>query len=768
MKQINPYSPIPALLFIAFSFLLPAGLASAATVDALQWEITADKLTRYEDPPSVIAEGNVILEKKETSTKPRTAEKSRWSDLLGEKEKTAGKPAEAVTETKTMTKIRADWVAYDVQLGKVRARGKLQIVIGPDQLEAESGSIDLKEATGVFENATIVRQYKDMHFQGRVIEKTGDLTYHIEDGWIVTCKLQKGETPPWSFGAADAEITDGGYAFLKHATFRIKDVPVLYTPVLLLPAKRTRQTGFLFPSIYMSSRDGFSLETPFFINLSPSADITLFPRYLTERGFMGGAEFRYVVDEHSKGVFMGNYLYDDKLSDLSEGEYYQDGQYSHTNSDRYWLRGKTDQNFGEWITRLDLDVVSDRDYLREFNSGSTGISSNQSKFLGTFGRGFQEKTDKYRKNTVGFLRSWDSGTSLQGEFLAINDVSDITYDPDNPSKAWSLPSILYSGLIPVTSSGGTDFSWDAGFANFWREEGVGAQRLDFLPELTTSIPLTPYLETTAKGGVRDTYYTIQDNGASDWQDTDSENRFLYNMGGEIGTSLMRDFGGNGNGSRSWSHMARPYVSYTYTSIPDKVVLPQFDRIDRLEDENIIYYGVNNFFKIYEEQKNREFDRDYAFVKIKQGYDMRSEESDTPLTPVEIQSGFYPMRGLRVKYVTNIDTYEDGMYYHAVETDYFSNRGDVIGLDYRYNDVTDINSISGSIWYFLPYNFAAGYSLEKSINDVGTLEEKIRLLYQPACWSVEFSSNYTPGDQTYMVTFRLANIGTPFGIDVPGF
>ena len=148
--------------------------------------------------------------------------------------------------------------------------------------------------------------------------------------------------------------------------------------------------------------------------------------------------------------------------------------------------------------------------------------------------------------------------------------------------------------------------------------------------------------------------------------------------------------------------------------------------------------------------------------------MRSEESETPLTPVEIQSGFYPMRGLRVKYVTNIDTYEDGMYYHAVETDYFSNRGDVIGLDYRYNDVTDINSISGSIWYFLPYNFAAGYSLEKSINDVGTLEEKIRLLYQPACWSVEFSSNYTPGDQTYMVTFRLANIGTPFGIDVPGF
>ena len=49
----------------------------------------------------------------------------------------------------------------------------------------------------------------------------------------------------------------------------------------------------------------------------------------------------------------------------------------------------------------------------------------------------------------------------------------------------------------------------------------------------------------------------------------------------------------------------------------------------------------------------------------------------------------------------------------------------------------------------------------------TIEEKIRLIYQPACWSVELSSNYTPDDQIFMVTFRLANIGSPFGIDLPG-
>ena len=301
MQQTTPPSPILPVFCLFFTMLLlPANNLTAASVDARQWEITADKITRYEDPASVIAEGNVILEKKESVTSVKEdAEDARWGELLGESKEAAEKPKETVTETKTVTSIKADWLAYDVDLGKVKARGNLHIDLGSDELSAESGSIDLKEATGTFENATIIRQEKSMHLEGRVIEKTGELTYHIEDGWIITCKLKPGETPPWSFGAADTEITDGGYAFLKHATFRIKDVPILYSPVMILPAKRTRQTGFLFPNLYFSSRDGFNFETPFFINLSPSADLTLFPRYFTERGLMGGAEFRYMLEEES-------------------------------------------------------------------------------------------------------------------------------------------------------------------------------------------------------------------------------------------------------------------------------------------------------------------------------------------------------------------------------------------------------------------------------------------------------------------------------------
>lgn len=770
MKHTNPSSPILALLFpILAGLLLHSTPAAAVSVDARQWDITADKMTRYENPARIVAEGNVLLEKKEPVEKRAPKTSSQWSGLLGDDpapDAAAAKPGEPETEIKTVTTIKADWVAYNISQGTVEAKGHLLIDVGADQLTADSGVLDMEKATGSFNNATVIRQQKDLHFEGDVIEKTGETTYFIEDGWVVTCKLQPGETAPWSFAAAETEITDGGYAYLKHATFRIKDVPVLYSPVMLLPAKRKRQTGFLFPSMFMSDRDGFSMETPFFINLSPSADLTLFPRYFANRGFMSGAEFRYILDSDSQGMLMGNYL-DDALSDPSEVDYYQDGQYTHTNSDRYWIRGKADQDIGAWTTRLDIDVASDIDYLREFNTGSSSFSDSQQKFLNIFGRGFTDKTNQYRENTFAALRSWDNGTSLLGEMQAINDLSEATYTADNPSQPWKLPSLTYSGLVPVTDGRGPDFSWDANYTNFWREEGVGSQRLDLLPTVTTGIPLSPYLESYVSGGVRNTAYMIQDNGASDWEDSDSKNRFLYNLGGEIGTTLMRDFTADFGDVNAWSHTLRPYVAYGYTAIPDKELLPRFDVVDDLEEQNTLYYGFNNFFSISGERNGREFEREYAFFKIKQGYDLRSEESDTPLTPVVAETGWYPVERLLFKYTTNVDVYGDGAFYHSIDSSYYSTAGDRFSLDYRYNELTEVNSVKGSAWYLLPYNFAAGYGLERAIEADETIEETIKLRYLQPCWSVELASSSTPGDQTFMITFRLANIGNPLGFDLPG-
>ncbi len=766
---MNRYTNIPPkstltvlyLLFAAAFFILPDSPARAETIEAEQWDISADKMTRYENPPSIIAEGNVVLQKTRKVTRQRE-NGTDWSGLLGDREDAGRGEIKTVTSTEVLSTIKADWIAYDVDRGSIKARGNLQISIGPDSLSAESGTVNLNSETGTFHNATIIRQDKNLHLEGRVIEKTGELTYHIEDGWVITCKLKDNEIPPWSFGAGDADITDGGYAILRHTTFRIKDVPVLYSPWMLLPVKRTRQTGFLLPGISSSDNNGFGISLPFFVNLSPSSDLTVYPEYLSNRGLMAGLEFRYVKDQQAKGGFMVNYLHDD-LTDPSEVDYYRDGNYTHTNKDRYWLRGKADHNINGWITRLDLDIVSDRDYLTEFTSGQTGFNTSNRNFLEVFGRSLQYKTIDERANTLRFLKAWND-TSLEGEFLGINDLR---VEETSPTPLWKLPSLNYTGLIPLGDTL-VNLDWDAAYVNYWREDGIGAHRIDIFPRLFMPLPLGDYLEATANLGVRDTIYFLREYGDAVWDGDDTKNRFLVDASAEVGSTMTRDFNMNLGNIQTLRHSARPYVKYRYISDDTQEELPYFDNVDRIDDLNLITYGFDNYFDIFGALNNKEYKRQYGIFKLEQGYDLRSQASDRPLTPLNLRFWYYPLRNLWLLYKTDIDMYGEGILSYSIEGRYTNSRGDSVYADYRYNKPGNIDSITARIRVNLLYNFFAAYGIERSNSSSQTIEENISLVYKPSCWSVELSSNSVPGNQTYMITFRLANIGEELGLDLPGF
>lgn len=753
--SVHPFFSVIISLFAGVFFLPATPMAGVVSGD--EWDISADRMTRYENPASIVAEGNVLL-KKISKSEQQVKSGDKWSSLL-EEEAPPGEEPETRIVSRTMSTIQADWIAYDIDRGTIKARGNILIRIGNDQLSAAQGDVDLKSETGSFTDAAIIRHADEVHLEGRVIEKTGDITYHIEDGWIITCKLQEGQTPPWSFTARSSNITEGGYAVLKHTTFRIKNVPVLYSPWMIVPVKNTRQTGFLFPEISTSDRDGFGFDLPLFVNLSPSSDLTLFPGYLSKRGLHSGLEFRYVADERTKGTFMANYLHDD-LSIPSETAYYKKGHYSHTNQDRYWLRAKADQEFGGWVSRLDLDIVSDRDYLSEFNSGLTGLKASHEQFADVFGRGLETSSIDERRNTLSLLKSWD-GMSVNAELLGINDVRRAK---DNPTPLWKLPSLKYTGLTPLGDTV-VDFDWQAGYVNFWREDGIGAQRFDFSPRLSAPIPLGDYLEAAAGAGVRDTLYFVSAYGDSEWQGDDSENRFLYEFDAEVSTTVVGDFDFNGESVNAWRHTMRPYLSYKFTEDEDQSALPLFDDDDRVQDNNLLTYGLDNFFKIFGDGDSKEYERDYGSIKISQGYDFRDEQSDTPFTPVNMKLAYYPLRNFSLIYKTDVDVYGDGAVAHGFEGRYANSRGDSVLADYRYNEPENIDSVSLDAKVNLINNFKIGYLVERSLEDSKTIKENISLLYSPACWSVELMSNRTQSEQEFMVVFRLANIGNPFGLDL---
>ena len=785
LRKYSRYSVTCCAAVFCCTFL--AGEASfAESVSTEEWNISADKVVRYESPNSIVATGNVVLEKKEKVSKPTQKEDAgvtSWDELLEEpsapKEVTAEEiENEGPPKYETTVTISSDWMVYDMDMESIKAKGNVKIVTDEDLLTAKEGTLNLVNETGKFTKATVIRDEDSLHLEGDTIEKTGFDTYKIVDGWAITCKIEEGETPPWSFSSASTDIRQGGYAVLKHARFNIKNVPVLYSPYLIVPIKNTRQTGFLFPEFSSSSNSGFGVNLPFFLNISESSDATFFPEYFANRGFMPGMEYRYVANDNSKGVFTGSYL-DDQLSDPSETEYYSDTGYTHDNSDRYWLRGKADYNVGDWQSRLDIDIASDEDYLSEFNSGYTGFDDTEDRYIDTFGRGFDDDTATERSNSLKVLRSW-GGQSLVGKMIAINDsdtqsdeldeitVTDTdtgeittTYE-ESDTPLWTLPSVDYSGTV---ASGFADVTlgWDADYVNYWREEGVGGNRFDIQPSLSTPIPLGQYLESRAEVSVRNTYYMVETYGTEEWEYDDTQNRFYGEFDTEVATTLERDFFAQNGAGETLRHQLRPYVEYQFIPDVDQDELPQFDDVDDIDEENTITYGVDNFFNhVNNNQSGIDTLSDYAQFSIEQSYDI--SDSDEPFSDIYAKLKWYPMKLTSFIYKTYYDTYDSQFSSHTVEAAYENNRGDFVTLDYSFKEASDIDQINGSFGTTIFNNWLIEGEIEHSLSTEETVAAKGSLTYQALCWSVKFQTTYTPEDTTYLVVFNLANIGIPLGAD----
>ncbi len=790
---------LPRLFVLSFVFslflVLPAALTSAQTstdeasatsaeapetksVTTEEWDITADRIIRYENPESIVAEGNIVLVKrKKVPPQPAGAAAGEeavtdWYVLLEEEtpvEEVTPEALESELEPvyKVQTTIKADWMAYDVVLNTIKARGNVSIQADDQSIVAEQAEVNLEQETGTFRKATILANEKDMHLEGEVIEKIGFKTYHIENGWIITCKIPEGKKAPWSFAASDAIIEQDGYAKLKHARFRIKDVPVLYSPWLILPAKNKRETGFLLPELSTGEISGFGFNLPFFWNISDSTDLTIYTQYYANRGYMPGLEFRYIIDPNDKGMLLANYLYDN-LSDPDETQYYADTEYTHTNQDRYWFRGKADQDFAQsWTSRLDLDIVSDQDYLREFNTGLTGFKASNEQFVETFGRGIENKTDDQRTNTFAIQRSWGS-SSLTARVLGIDDnrfIAPPAEDDEDaapaPTPLWNLPSIDYTGTLPFEDLWDMTLQWDGTYYNFWREEGIGGNRFDIHPKLSAPLPISPYLESRAEVGIRDTYYLVQEYGESQWEYDDNQNRLLYDLNAELGTTLMRTFAISAESMQSLTHEVRPYVNYDLIPDVNQDELPYYDGVDRISEQNGITYGIDNFFNAF---SNANGDREYGWFKIKQSYSFLSDYSDEPFSDVTAELKWIPIRFLELEYKTDYDVYDTGFVKHDFDGTFRSRRGDLFRLEYYFKDNGEGNlnteQINGRLEAALLANFRAKLSIEHSLANDETNEANVSLLYQALCWSVELGSQYTPEETTFMLIFSLANLGSP--------
>ncbi len=272
----------------------------------------------------------------------------------------------------------ADWVRFDENTRSMTAEGHVVMTSGSDVLMGERMEMDMTAETGTIYRSTIFLAKKHFYFQGDRIQKIGPDSYAADSVSFTSCNP---EEPAWRITGKDLNVTVEGYGSVWHATLWAKKVPVFYTPYLFFPVKRKRQTGLLVPWISYSDRKWEVYEQPFYWDINGSSDLTLYDYHMGRRGEKLGFEYRQAFDSRSRLTLMADFLKDRKINDKATDEHgYNGDKWLRPNKDRYWIRGKYDQALpGGFFAKLDIDVVSDQDYLKTFQDGYTGYEAEELK-----------------------------------------------------------------------------------------------------------------------------------------------------------------------------------------------------------------------------------------------------------------------------------------------------------------------------------------------------------------------------------------------------
>ncbi len=206
----------------------------------------------------------------------------------------------------------ADHMEFFQTEGRVIATGNVLFVTGGNRINAERMDFNTRTRTGTFYMASgtaVLRdkpqpglfgtQEPDLLFRGDEIHKIGPKKYRLVRGNFTTCVQP---TPRWEMQSRTITITLEHHALLKNGLFRVKNVPVMYLPILYYPIQKDdRATGFLIPTYGSTTARGQSLSNAFFWAISRSQDATLYHDWFSKTGQGVGGEYRYIRGPGSAG-----------------------------------------------------------------------------------------------------------------------------------------------------------------------------------------------------------------------------------------------------------------------------------------------------------------------------------------------------------------------------------------------------------------------------------------------------------------------------------
>ena len=649
--------------------------------------------------------------------------------------------------------LSADRVVYYQKQQHAEAEGNVVIVTPAGTAKGEYLWVDLSRRVGKIRAGELFIRDGHYYLTGESIEKTDSARFRLSESTLTTCD---GDCPAWRFRGADIDLTVDGYATIRSLFFEIKDVPVLYAPYFIFPVKVSRQTGFLIPRPEFSSRSGVGIDLPFFWAVSEQVDATFYEHYMSERGLDQGVEFRYLSTDASRGMVQFDYL-NDRLDD----DNYFDDEYSRTNKSRWWLRSKQDQDLPYDVrVKMDLDLASDQDFLREFNSSFSGFRDSDRAFSNDFHRNLGDDTALYRKSIASATKNW-TNVGMNG---SLTYYQDLVHEPEDTTPQ-QLPSLMLS--VPDLPLFGSPLfgELDVNHTYFWREDGHKGHRLNAAPSVSLPYEMPGGIVLTPFAGFNETAYYVE-RGESG-VDEGTAFRWDASLGAEANTVLSRVYDADVWGISRIRHDVKPFLRYDYRTVDASGEAPHFDFEDDIDNLNRVSYGLSNVWTArFDRPEGSRTYRDICRLSISQDYNIKEsnreeqafeEDERDPFSGLHFELELYPVNRIQLLADATWDPYDSEFQTLNAYLSGSDNRGDTFGLDYRFtrDRIEQLNAyvrLKITEWFFL-----VG-SNKRSLEGNRTIETGVgvQMLFQ--CWGVEVKFEKQENETRFQVMFELLGIG----------
>ena len=666
--------------------------------------------------------------------------------------------------------LDADRVMFDVASSEAEAEGNVFIKSDGDTVEGSKARFNTITRQGVISQGTVFFKENHLFLRGETIEKRGENNYSLRSADVTSCC---GENPDWKITGRKIDVTVDGYGTVRHGAFRVKDIPLIYVPYMVFPAKTTRQTGFLPPRWgFSSDKLGWDIGIPFYWAVSESADLTFYQRYMDKRGFQEGVELRYCLGEHSFGTFYTDYLRDgmDITSKQDDGELFRDWKDSR---DRwsYYLDHET--RFDNGINlRANVKKVSDNWYFKDFESHNYYLEHYDEKGDRPFRR-VDFEGDAYLSSlnsTVRLTKDWE-----RFNLTALGQYTDNYRDHSNDKTLQKYPEVSFTAMKQPVADTPFDFEMDSTYAYYYRTTGQRGHYLDAAPVVSLPLNAGRYFRFIPELGVRETRWDAADTTDSRKRRDRRDNRTLYHAGAILTSDIQRIFSVNKWGVDKIRHSIRPEVVYRYLPYISQDDRPNYVRF--VDEENRVTYSLINTFtaRFQDEDGNKSY-RELANLKLSQTYDIREARRNLPpgvdkrrpFGDIDAEIDITPHPLFSLGGDLTLDAYEGDWKVINGLLNLKDPRGDSLRFEYRYTrDVVEQLNVDfhAKVTDQLDLFFGRAYDEAEKRN----LETRYGVLYRKQCWDAEFVLTDSHDDRSFMVIVTLAGLGRLMRVEggVPG-